>query len=252
MSFRCSLATAPRLLKEPVVLRGTLTAKRLNQHRGFDLELVGSRVGEWTPSESVTPQLVALERATPKLSLERFLSKDAAKRLVLIGTKRAIEDVETTLRRGSKQSLGTRVSTTGLENLQAVIAEVAQKYDGLCFVRGGGDPHSFTTWNDSRLIAALINCGKPFYTALGHSNDLTLADKYADESFGTPSDLGSACTEAWRAHSGFFSMSAFNPIVHLLQPALQEADGHIDIGSAGRAVELSSRCRTSAHQQHDH
>jgi exodeoxyribonuclease VII large subunit len=198
MSFQCPAADALRL-KEHVILRGTLTAKKSTKHRRFDFELFGDRIGEWAPSEQVAIPLVTAERRKPKLSLERFLSKDTAKRLVLIGTKTAIQDAETTLDGDSRQILDGIVCTTGLDSLQTVIAEAAQKYDGLCLMRGGGDLESFATWNDSRLISALIDCGRPFYTALGHAHDLTLADKYADESFATASHFGSTYTEIRRA-----------------------------------------------------
>ncbi len=200
MSFQCPAATAPGLLEEHVLLRGTLTTKKSTKHRGFDLELVGSKIYGWALSEPAITPLTALKSTRAKIPLERFLSSDAVKRLVLIGTETATVDVKHTLSRGSpKQSVDTRVSTTGLDKLKTVITESAQKYDGLCLVRGGGPSDSFATWNDSRLIAALIDCGKPFYTALGHSTDYTLADMYADESFGNPSDFASACTGAWKA-----------------------------------------------------
>jgi exodeoxyribonuclease VII large subunit len=61
---------------------------------------------------------------------------------------------------------------------------------GIAFVRGGSDPLSLQIWNDGALLRAFLAQPLPFYTALGHSQELLLADKYADESFATPSDLG--------------------------------------------------------------
>ncbi len=46
---------------------------------------------------------------------------------------------------------------------------------------------------------ALLTLQKSFYTAIGHSTDFTLADKYSDESFVTPSDLGSIYSSALAA-----------------------------------------------------
>ncbi len=199
MSFRCPVAAAPGLVEEHVILRGTLTLRKATKHRGFDFQLIGNRIGEWTPSEPPAVLLPTVGRTKPKLSLERFLLKETGRSLVLIGTETAIDDAKKTLARGSAQSLDVRVCTTEFDNLQTVIIETAQKYDGLCLMRGGGPKDSFAVWNDDRLIAALIDCGKPFYMALGHSNYLNLADKYADESFGTPSDFGSAYVDAWNA-----------------------------------------------------
>ncbi len=82
------------------------------------------------------------------------------------------------------------MTATGLDALLLKIGEAAPKYDALCFVRGGGEPSGFATWNDKRLIEALFACGKPFYTALGHADDFTLADKYADQAFATSTGFG--------------------------------------------------------------
>ena len=61
---------------------------------------------------------------------------------------------------------------------------------GIAFVRGGSDPLTLQIWNDQALLRAFLAQPLPFYTALGHSQELLLADKYSDESFTTPSDLG--------------------------------------------------------------
>ncbi len=197
LSFKCPIAAAPLLPKEHVVLRGTLVVKRSTQHRGYDLELLGRRLGEWTPAQPASI-LPAGARTTVKRSLQRFIGDEPKAGLILIGTETAIRDAEKTLSSGVKQMPDSMVCSTALTSLQAVIAENAPKYDGLCLLRGGGDPDSFATWNDPRLVTALLHCGKPFYAALGHSSDLTLVDKYADESFATPSDFGASYAEAWK------------------------------------------------------
>jgi exodeoxyribonuclease VII large subunit len=61
---------------------------------------------------------------------------------------------------------------------------------GIGFVRGGSDPLTLQIWNDQALLRAFLAQPLPFYTALGHSQELLLADKYSDESFATPTDLG--------------------------------------------------------------
>ena len=61
----------------------------------------------------------------------------------------------------------------------------------VAFVRGGSDSLSLQFWNDQALLRTFLDQPLPFYTALGHSQELLLADKYSDESFATPTDLGS-------------------------------------------------------------
>ncbi len=207
MTFRCSPEVAPKLRHEAVVLRGTLKTFKSKKHPGFDLLLLGGMVGRWMPSKPVTVPMESLLRERAKLRLERFLSEGPVKRVLLIGTETAVQDcvAESTsapdaLDPGAEHSYKTRpVSATSLDTLLAVIAEESSKYEGLCLARGGGSQDSFSSWNDRRVIQALIDCGKPFYLAIGHASDLTLADRYADESFNTPTALGRAYKEAWNA-----------------------------------------------------
>lgn len=199
MTFRCFPAVAPHL-HEAVVLRGTLTAIKSKKHRGFDLQLCGGRVGQWKPHILAATAFNTPAPGRAQTPLERFISEGPLKSLILIGTKTGVRDT-TALSGDLGKSLETRVTTTGLDTLLPMIAEEAAKFDGLCLVRGGSDPDSFATWNDSRLIQALVTCGKPFYAALGHASDFTLTDKYADQSFISPAALGSACLKAWEARA---------------------------------------------------
>ncbi len=199
MTFRCFPAVAPHL-HEAVVLRGTLTAAKSKKHSGFDLQLCGGKVGQWKPDTLAAPAFNAPAPGRAQTPLERFISQGRIKSLILIGTGTGVRDA-TSLSGDLEKSLKTRVTTTGLDTLLSMIAEEAEKCDGLCLVRGGSDPDSFATWNDSRLIEALVTCGKPFYTALGHASDFTLTDKYADQSFISPAALGSACLKAWEVRA---------------------------------------------------
>jgi exodeoxyribonuclease VII large subunit len=136
-----------------------------------------------------------------KLSFERFVATGPAKRIAFVGTERALRDAESTFKRSSQSTLSLVPSVANFQQFQATISNLVPSFDALCFLRGGGDPASFVIWNDSRLISYLVELRLPFYTALGHSTDFTLADKYADESFVTPSDLGAAYSNALQARN---------------------------------------------------
>ncbi len=197
ITFRCPVDHAPKR-GEAAVLRGELKV-RLSRGRWYynlrleGIALYGAPTGAGLPAET-------LAKEKPSLSLERLFQQELAPRLLLLGTERAIGDVDKALSEGRTGLKPPRIVTaTGLDVLLVRISEVAHRYDALCFVRGGGEVAGFATWNDKRLIEALFACGKPFYTALGHADDFTLADKYADQAFATPSSFGSACTGAWQA-----------------------------------------------------
>ncbi|VAW70221.1 hypothetical protein MNBD_GAMMA10-1573 [hydrothermal vent metagenome] len=57
------------------------------------------------------------------------------------------------------------------------------------FSRGGNDS-TIALWNDIQFVSDLLALNIPFYTAIGHSDLITLAEKFSDESFTTPTDLG--------------------------------------------------------------
>jgi exodeoxyribonuclease VII large subunit len=196
MSFRCPRGSSPLSPKELVVLQGTLKIKRSQQHSGFELHLIGEKIGNWILDDSMKDIVATPKSDRPKLPLERFVTSGLPKRIVFIGTERALKDAESTFRRFSQADFPTVQTVATFERLQSVMLAAAQGFDGLCFLRGGGDSTSFAIWNDSRLISLLLGLRKPFYTAIGHATDVTLADKYADESFVTPSDLGSAYSAA--------------------------------------------------------
>jgi exodeoxyribonuclease VII large subunit len=78
------------------------------------------------------------------------------------------------------------------EAVRACFAQACRDHAiaGIAFVRGGSDPLTLQIWNDQALLRAFLEQPLPLYTALGHSQELLMADKYSDESFSTPTDLG--------------------------------------------------------------
>lgn len=56
------------------------------------------------------------------------------------------------------------------------------------FSRGGKDS-TIELWNDIQFVSDLLALNVPFYTAIGHSDLITLAEKFSDESFTTPGGL---------------------------------------------------------------
>lgn len=60
----------------------------------------------------------------------------------------------------------------------------------MIFARGGSNDASEDVWDDPAFVARLLNLGVPFYTAVGHSDGLHLADLYAEGAFATPTHAG--------------------------------------------------------------
>lgn len=204
MSFRCSpgAGITPTLRGEPVILRGKLQVSISRQGRGFKVELAGTRLGSWAPEARPTPAAFLLPPERVKVSLAQLLAQHPAKRLILLGTSTGIGDASRSLAGGAGPQPVTRVVSMQLAALQAAVAEVAPAHSAICLLRGGGEASRFAVFDDPLLIHSLLAAGIPFYTAIGHATDLTLADKHADQSFITPTDFGSAYVIACKLRDG--------------------------------------------------
>lgn len=164
MKFICPQGSAPQSIEERVVLHGTLTIEKARHRSGYELVLHGSKVGNWTPTAALSESDIIPKVDRPKVSLERFVSTGSSKRLVFIGTERALRDAESTFRKQSTAAFPSFVRTASFEQMQGTILELQSGADAFCLLRGGGDPNSFVLWNDTRLIALLLKTNKPFYT----------------------------------------------------------------------------------------
>lgn len=62
------------------------------------------------------------------------------------------------------------------------------KFDCLCIVRGGGSSEDLETFNNELVVRAISACSVPLITAIGHEQDLSLADLAADQRCSTPTE----------------------------------------------------------------
>lgn len=79
--------------------------------------------------------------------------------------------------------------------IKAAQQAVAAGCRGVALARGGGAGLELIA-NSPQVTQAMIDLGVPFYSAMGHGDDIFLMDKYADQNFHTPSELGSALARA--------------------------------------------------------
>lgn len=80
--------------------------------------------------------------------------------------------------------------------LEAIKDAVKGGAKGIVLTRGGGDRSGFLLWDDADFVRQMLEFDVPIYTALGHEKDTFLADRVADESFSTPTAVGSALARA--------------------------------------------------------
>lgn len=188
ISFRCPQDAAPSSQNQLAVIEGGLKLKPAYQAPGFNLEIVGSCTGSFKLPEAQTTTIP--ERAA-KQSLQSLLEKKPL--YALIGSQKGINDATqagATPKWKSEQPQSNPSSI--LERARALKQEGA---DAIFFVRGGADP-TLELWNSPEFVKELVELDIPFYTALGHSDFVSLADQCADYSYRTPDHLGQAITQS--------------------------------------------------------
>ena len=193
IEFRCPIAQGPKAVGEHVVLSGTLAIKASAIQQGFAVLLVGEVVGTWAPEKRTAPPVI-LDRRRGRVPLKHLIAQHGLEGLCLIGSETGLGDARTALLRHRADApwheLPCRIADP--EAVRACFAEAGrdETVEGIAFVRGGSDPLTLQIWNDQAFLKTFLEAPLPFYTALGHSQELLLADKYSDESFSTPTDLG--------------------------------------------------------------
>ncbi|WP_025804378.1 exodeoxyribonuclease VII large subunit [Pseudomonas chlororaphis] len=188
----------------PVILYGALRIKKSETFRTtHEVILVGDVVGRWIPYE---PVVVApptpLVRQQPRLSLEAAVAKHGLDAIAIFATGTAWNDLTTAANPLPVFAHCRRVETNFMkpEQFLSDLAEVCRDpaVQVLVIARGGGG--GLEVIGDSpEVAAALLASKRPFYTALGHDDNVLLLDKHADRAFSTPSILGQMLAETIRS-----------------------------------------------------
>lgn len=158
---------------------------------------MAEKVGTWSQAEADRPALQLAPRPD-RFPLESFLElHDVATLAVLVSGKAEADLLQALTEAGIARR--PRIIRVRFDDEGAVIAAIRQAaadgVHGLALARGGGAGLELIA-DSPRVVAALTAVGLPFYSAQGHGDDVFLIDKYADESFATPSVLGLAIARA--------------------------------------------------------
>ncbi|RAK51577.1 hypothetical protein DJ018_15375 [Phenylobacterium deserti] len=130
--------------------------------------------------------------------LELFVELHGAEGLAVLVSGKAEGDVSQALTRANLQRRPSliRANFTNPDSVLAAARQAARDgFAGLAIARGGGVALE-ELGNSSAVAKGLIELGLPFYSALGHGDDVSLLDKYSDQSFPTPTELAAALGRA--------------------------------------------------------
>lgn len=190
IEFKCPKDAAPGALHQCVVIEGTVTSApfKFQKSTGMEITLNGRCVGSaelpQTPGIVLRPQ----DRTQSKCSLKKYLQNNKLGGFGIIGSDTALTDIKSTMQIEPEELKFMRAaSLVDIEKIISLTRELAPS--AILFTRGGDDT-TLSLWDQPEFIAQILDLKIPFYTALGHSHRLTLADHYADQAFLTPSDFG--------------------------------------------------------------
>lgn len=188
ISFRCPQDAAPSSQNQLAVIEGGLRLKPAYQAPGFNLEISGSCTGSFQLPEVQT--VIIPERAA-KLPLQELLEKKPL--YALVGSQKGIRDA---IQAGATPKWESEQSQSNPSAILERARTFKQKgADAIFFVRGGADS-TLELWNSPEFVKDLVELDIPFYTALGHSDFVSLADQCADYSYRTPDHLGQAISQS--------------------------------------------------------
>lgn len=184
IAARVPLAKAPAV-GETIRITGVVTVAPQKLREGLQITVIGDIDGRVRPNRIA--ERIELRKAR-RVALETLLRQSSSAALIVIGTERAYGDLSGSL---TEAPVFVRAATTdAAELLQAAQASIRTGTRGVIFTRGGSSDATEDLWDDPRFVAQLLALDVPFYTAIGHSDRLHLADMYADQAFATPTQAG--------------------------------------------------------------
>jgi exodeoxyribonuclease VII large subunit len=105
----------------------------------------------------------------------------------------------------------TRVE--GLQSIRSVVSGIEwfnknTDVDVIVITRGGGSLESLQSFNSEAVARAIYSSRIPVISAVGHEQNVTIADLVADVRASTPTDAGRIISEDWRSARSFLDTFA--------------------------------------------
>jgi len=177
---------------EAIVVEGFLSLKVSSFFKGLELLLDGKPIANWQPVSEDRDVSVELVKAS-HLRLHDLIFDSGWDGLILVGSDTGIRDVLSQVPSDVRDLIQVkRIQVSKAAQIVSQIeAFIESTTEGVLIARGGDDD-TMKIWDDPEVVQKLIDLVVPFYVALGHSHRTTLADQMADESFKTPTAMGTA------------------------------------------------------------
>lgn len=183
LPFRVPLAAAP-YDGEDIIIAGVLTVTK-----DFKVQLQGDIESRWQ-SMHRGPQEVIPKRTRSVQTLAKFMEHHPIKSIGFLISKKGWGDLCSAANLPHLEACHHEAAHFGDEEqfIQALSRLLEKGVAAIVVARGGGEK-LMTIGNSSKVTKALVETELPYYTALGHFDNLHLLDRHADESFIAPSDI---------------------------------------------------------------
>lgn len=196
--FRCGMGALSDGVS--ILFRATIM---YDEFHGLSLRIIDIDTS-FTLGELEKQRINCIER----LKAEKIFSLNKSKQLPALPKRFAIISVESSkgyndfmkvvLSHSPKFAIFTHLFPSLLQGEGAVysmlqaferIEAVAEFFDAVLIIRGGGGDVGLSCYNDYRLCRAVALCSLPVLTGIGHSTNQTVAEQTAWHDFITPTDL---------------------------------------------------------------
>lgn len=204
IQFRCPINRSPAQVGEIATIRGGLSFQSRTKKEP-SIRITGDCISQ-RQSVQKLHHSIQTNSTRPKIKLDEFVSQHGLDALQIIGTPIAIKDIRSGLQESLQRDCQTNTQfcnfNSPTELLETAKKALASGKLGILFARGGNDADTLQHWDNAWFINQLEELKCPIFTAIGHSNQLFLVEKYvSDDFFITPTAAGHAIGKALRAKS---------------------------------------------------
>lgn len=200
--FKCPYERRPKKEGDTLTFGGKLDITPARNSDGFQVRINGNVIGAWEKDYDDSPFIIPKRPRPSKLGLEDFIRTNihSLEKLLILSTPRGLTDyraalVDITEVKWIEETIKVVDPQTFFNEAEPLISQYEP--DAIVIMRGGADDlKSMRLWDDTEVVDRVLSSGCALYSAIGHADGFVALDKYADESFTSPTQFGECLKKA--------------------------------------------------------
>jgi len=176
---------------ENIIIEG-MPILKASYNNSLEVQIEGEPIGKVTPVDYID-EVIEIKKDV-YVRFDKLLGAHSLNTLKFFGSETALRDVFSQLPHYINQTQSQIIVVSDKDRILEALKTGLDDASAFCIVRGGAD-QTLDIWDDARFVNDLLSFDIPFYVALGHTHQIGLVAQYADESFSTPSILGSTIND---------------------------------------------------------